>query len=65
MAFFKLGDPVKVISIHSKEEYELALKEAESLMSAEKGTPEGDRLDKLGELLEAYEREHHPIGRGN
>lgn len=56
---------MKVISIHSEDEYELALKEAESLMSAEMGTSEGDRLDELVELLEAYEREHHPIGRGD
>lgn len=31
------------------------------MMSAEAGTPEGDRLDVLVTLVEAYEREHYPI----
>jgi HTH-type transcriptional regulator / antitoxin HigA len=30
-------------------------------MSAEADTPEGDRLDVLVTLVEAYEREHYPI----
>ncbi len=30
-------------------------------MSAEYGTPEGDELDVLSTLVDAYEREHFPI----
>lgn len=30
-------------------------------MSAEPGTPEGDELDVLATLIDAYEREHFPI----
>jgi hypothetical protein len=29
---------------------------------APSGTPEGDRLDALATLIDAYEAEHHPIG---
>jgi len=31
-------------------------------MSAEAGSPKVDRLDVLVTLVEAYEREHYPIG---
>lgn len=48
--------PVKTAS-----DYEATLKEIEGLMSAEAGSPEGDRLDVLVTLVEAYEREHYPI----
>jgi HTH-type transcriptional regulator/antitoxin HigA len=41
--------------------YEATLKEVERLMSAEAGQPEGDRLDVLVTLVEAYEREHYPM----
>lgn len=37
------------------------LKEIESLMSAKADTPEGDRLDVLVTLVEAYERAHFPM----
>ena len=41
--------------------YEAALEEIDRLMDAEPGTPEGDRLDILTTLIEAYEARHHPI----
>ena len=44
--------------IKTKKDYRAALKEVESLMSAKKGTREGDRLDVLTTLVEAYERSH-------
>jgi HTH-type transcriptional regulator / antitoxin HigA len=28
---------------------------------AKRGTPEGDRLDVLGTLVEAWEAKHHPL----
>lgn len=47
--------------IRSAADYRSALKEVESLMSAEFGTPEGDRLDVLATLVEAYEKQHFPL----
>lgn len=41
--------------------YETVLKEIEELFDAEPGTPEGDRLDILSTLVEAYEDEHYDI----
>lgn len=39
--------------IRSANDYQSALKEVEFLMSAEFGTPEGDRLDVLATLVDA------------
>ena len=52
---------VEVRPIRSEQDYEAALGEVEALMSARAGTPEGDRLDVLSTLIEAYEAEHHAI----
>lgn len=38
-----------------------ALKQIESLMTAKANSPEGDRLDVLTTLVEAYERAHFPM----
>lgn len=48
--------------IKTEADYETTLKEIEGLMSAEADSPEGDRLVVLATLVEAYEREHYPIG---
>jgi len=40
-----------------------ALKEIESLMSARSGTRDGDRLDVLMTLVEAWEKKHYPMRR--
>lgn len=42
-------------------EYEAALKEVERLWGATVGTPEGDRLDVLATLIDAYEAKHYPM----
>jgi HTH-type transcriptional regulator / antitoxin HigA len=42
--------------IRTEEDYRATLREIESLMTAEPGTPEGERLDELVTLVEAYER---------
>ena len=42
-------------SIRTDADYRTALKEVETLMTAEFGTPEGDKLDILVTLIEAYE----------
>lgn len=47
--------------VNSKRDYQAALKAVESLMSARARTPEGDRLDVLVTLIEAYERKHFPM----
>lgn len=52
---------VEVNPIRSEADYEAALAETERLWGAKAETPEGDRLDILATLLDAYESEHHPI----
>lgn len=47
--------------IRSKRDYEAALEEVERLWGAKAGTRQGDRLDILATLIEAYEEEHFPI----
>ena len=44
--------------IRTEADYRATLKEVEGLMRAERGTPEGERLDVLSALIEAYERKH-------
>ena len=47
--------------IRTETDYDAALAEIERLMEAEPDTTEGDRLDILTTLVEAYEAAHHPI----
>jgi HTH-type transcriptional regulator / antitoxin HigA len=47
--------------IRSEADYESALAEVERLWGAKSGTPDGDRLDVLATLIDAYEAEHYPI----
>jgi len=47
--------------IKTKADYEAALKEIERLFEAEPGTPQGDRLEVLTTLVEAYENKHFAI----
>lgn len=47
--------------IKSEQDYRSTLQEIESLMAAEPGTAEGERLDVLTTLVEAYERKHFPL----
>jgi len=47
--------------IRTKADYEKALREVERLWGAKSGTPEGDRLDVLATLIDAYEAEHYPM----
>lgn len=53
---------VTVRPIRTDVDYDAALAEAARLMTAEAGTQEGDRLDVLATLIEAYEAKHWPIG---
>lgn len=52
---------MNITPIRTKADHKAALKEIESLMSAKANTPEGDRLDVLATLVEAYERTHFPM----
>ncbi|MEQ1866183.1 MAG: transcriptional regulator [Micropepsaceae bacterium] len=47
--------------IRTKADHRWALKEVERLWDAEPGTPDGDRVDILVTLIEAYEEKHFPI----
>lgn len=47
--------------IKTDADYRAALKEIESLMMAETDTLEGERLDVLVTLVEAYEKRHFPL----
>ena len=52
---------IKVRPIHNEKDYEAALAEVDTLMDAAVGTAEGDRLDVLATLIEAYEARRWPI----
>jgi HTH-type transcriptional regulator/antitoxin HigA len=47
--------------IRTEKDYNAALKEAEQLFNAAPESPEGDRLDILATLIEAYEEKHYRI----
>ncbi|MFH1496036.1 MAG: transcriptional regulator [Pseudomonadota bacterium] len=47
--------------LKTEADYQAALKEIETLMHAAADTPEGDRLDVLVTLVEAYEAKHYPL----
>jgi HTH-type transcriptional regulator/antitoxin HigA len=47
--------------IRSEFDYEEALGQVEILWGAPSGTPEGDRLEVLATLIDAYEAEHYPM----
>src|SRR5919201_4053770 len=51
----------EVRPIRTRRDHEAALKEIERLWGAKTGTPEGDRLDVLATLVDAYEAEHYPM----
>jgi HTH-type transcriptional regulator/antitoxin HigA len=47
--------------IRGEADYERALRRVEELWNSPEGSAECDELDILATLIEAYEREHHPI----
>lgn len=47
--------------VRTKSDYRAALEEIDGLMTARPGSPEGERLDLLVTLVEAYERKHFPL----
>ena len=51
----------EVKPIRTKAGYKKALADVERLWGARSGTPEGDRLDVLATVIDAYEGEHFPM----
>ena len=52
---------MNIMPIRTKADHKAALRTIESLMRAKANTAEGDRLDVLATLVEAYERAHFPM----
>jgi HTH-type transcriptional regulator / antitoxin HigA len=52
---------MEIRPIRTEEDLKSALREIDRLWGASQGTPEGDKLDVLATLVEAYENEHHPV----
>lgn len=50
-----------IFPIKTEQDYDAALVEIEQLWGAKVDTPEGDKLDVLITLVEAYDAKHHPI----
>lgn len=47
--------------IRTQRDHKAALAEIERLFDAKPGTPDGDRLEVLATLVEAYEQQHYPM----
>ena len=52
---------MEIKPVRTKADYRAMLKEVATLMSARAGSREGERLDVLVTLVEAYERKHFPM----
>lgn len=47
--------------IRTEADYDAAMEQVAGLWGAASGTPEGDRLDVLATLIDAYEAKHHAM----
>ena len=52
---------MEIEPIKNQRGYRRTLKDIEGLMTAKRNTPEGDRLDILVTLVEAWEQKHYPL----
>lgn len=52
---------MEINPIKTRRDYRQALKEIDGLMLAKRNTPEGDRLDVLVALVEAWEAKHYAL----
>lgn len=52
---------MEIKPIRTRRDYEAALKTIERLMSAKRNSPEGENLDVLVTLVQAYEAKHFPL----
>ena len=56
-----VGRDMKIEPIQTDVDYRRTLAEIEGLMTGERDTPEGDRLDVLVTLVEAWEAQRYPV----
>jgi len=56
-----MSETLAIKPIRNEADYERALKDIDALFHARPGTAEGDELDVLVTLVDAYEAEHYPI----
>jgi HTH-type transcriptional regulator/antitoxin HigA len=52
---------MEIKPIRTNADHERALREIQRLWGAKEGTADGDRLDVLATLVDAYEQKHFPI----
>lgn len=52
---------MNIMPIRTESDYDAALARIDTLMDAQEGMPEGDELDILVTLVEAYEAKHYPM----
>ena len=52
---------IQVRPVRTEADYDAALQRIDELMSAKANTPEGDELDVLATLVDAYESERFPM----
>ena len=48
--------------VRTEADYQAALARIDELMDAAPDSPEGEKLDRLADLVEAYENKHEPMG---
>ena len=53
---------MNILVIKNMVDYRAALKRIDALMDAELGTPQGDELELLALVIDAFENTHYPIG---
>ena len=58
---FNVLKTMNIKPIKTEDDYRAALAEIETLMMAELDSSEGEKLDVLATLVEAYERKHYPL----
>ncbi|WED22829.1 hypothetical protein L3Q72_05400 [Vibrio sp. JC009] len=55
------GAAMQIKQIETKADHEAALARIDQLFDAEPDTPEGDELEVLATLVDAFEEEYYPI----
>ena len=59
------GANMDIAPIKTQRDYRRVLMEIDGVMAAKRDTPDGDRLNVLVALVEAWERKRHPIERSD
>lgn len=50
-----------ITEINCEDDYQRALDRLSDIWESQRGTPEGDELEALANLIEAYEKIHYPF----